>query len=66
MPFSWFAVFIKNPGSDYIRSAHQKVGDLSDTSCGGSQKLQGVFDKFNEQTGERSEGKCADECREVG
>ena len=25
----------------------------------------GVFDKFNEQTGERPKGKCADECRKV-
>ena len=58
--------FIDETRSDHIGCAHQKVGDLSDASCGGGQKLQGVFDKFNEQTGERSKGKCADECREVG
>ena len=63
--FLGFAVFINNPGSDYIRSTHQEVGDLSDASGGGGQKLQGIFDKFNEQTGERPKGKCADECRKV-
>ena len=64
--FLGFAAFINNPGSDYIGSAHQKVGDLSDASGGGGQKLQGIFDKFNKQTGNRSEGKGSDECREVG
>ena len=57
--------FIDETRSDHIGCAHQEVGDLANASGGGGQKLQGVFDKFNQQTGERSKGKCADECRKL-
>lgn len=63
--FLRFMAFIDETRSDHIESAHQEVGNLSDASRRGGQKLQGVFDKFNEQTGERPKGKCADECRKV-
>ena len=64
--FLGFVAFINSSGSDHIGSTHQKVGNLSDASRGGGHKLQCVFDKFNEQTGERPEGKCTDECRKIG
>ena len=63
--FLRFMAFIDETRSDHIGCAHQEVGDLANASGGGGQKLQGVFDKFNQQTGERSKGKCADECRKV-